>query len=337
MSLRVERSRGSKRRFWLLCAAVLALSGCPEQPGAPKQPAPPLSPPAADVVVSTVPDVIAVSVDVKSPDGSSPKVEDVKPTPVKTLKEKLRDVRRTLIVDEASLTATGTNLGSAMEVVQKLDRSFIQLNVAGRIPFEPQPKDLEKQLTEFSLRHELTLGDYKAEVQEVAARSVPTVIVGNTKIRYLDSQIRGVVQVEFSLSPIRIDQLEAWLKRMPADMERMVELDQVRTAKGKFLVSARAYWFLPDAFPAHRPQIDSLLGYLRQAGIEGSVRDVEKAAEPKLWKDILGLRKQLDDGRARAEETLTEYARANNYEARWKFFEKRASVIEGLSLTDLFN
>lgn len=257
--------------------------------------------------------------------------------PVMTLEEKLRKIRRQMIVDEGALSTTASNLGSAQEVIQKLERTSVQLNVLGRIPLRPDVKKLEKELYAYSKAQGLKMEKFSAEEGEPSSMGIPSTIVGNTKIHYLSSQVRGVISCSFELSPIQIDALESWLKRLPAGIERMVDVQKIRAETGHFRVEAKSYWYLPEAYPEHRAEILSLLAYLRNEGVEGKMSEIEAQAPAPLWKKLRELQSALQKHDKGATRTLTEYARANHLEARWDFFEKTARTIESVRLTELFD
>ena len=270
-------------------------------------------------------------------------VEEVKAPPVaapatpEKVAETLKAIGRRVIVDEASLKATASNLGSAEEVIGRLDRMFEQLQVLKRIPLKPERKKLARSLKKYSREMGFDVNNLKVEERESSVSGIPSTLVGNTKIHYLSAQIRGVIQMEFELSPIDIDQLERWVKRLPAGVARMIEVESVRTREKRFLLKCKAFWFLPEVYPTHLPEILSLLGYLRSEGLTEPLAELREMASPERWKSIrtnvAGL-KELEDS---ASKTLTMYARANHMEARWKFFEKMAKRIESRGLTELFD
>jgi len=259
------------------------------------------------------------------------------PATPEAVKEVIKAIGRRVIVDEAALKATASNLGSAEEVMGRLDRMFEQLQVFKRIPMKPERNRLTRALKKYSREMGFELKNMKAEQSNGAVSGIPSTLVGNTKIHYLRAQVRGVIQMEFELSPINIDGLERWVKRLPAGVDRMIEVESVRTREKRFVVKSKAFWFLPEAYPTHFPEILSLLGYLRSEGLTEPLADIRQMASPQKWKSIRTKVAELKQFESAASKTLTTYARANQMEARWKFFEEMAKRIESRGLTELFD
>ena len=138
------------------------------------------------------------------------------------------------------------------------------------------------------------------------------------------------------MSPLDISLLENWIKRLAAGIDRMVFLEKIRTTEGRFVLEGKAFWFLPPAYPAHFPELKSFLAYLRDEGLAGTMKEMKDEMGEEVWdayrEKVAALKKHEDA----ASQTLTEYARANHLEARWKFFEDMAKEIESRGLTELF-
>ena len=262
---------------------------------------------------------------------------DAAPATPLDVNEALKSIGRRVIVDEAALKATAANIGSAEEVMGRLDRMFEQLQVYRRIPLKPEKKSLLRSIKKYSREVGFDVQNVQMKVEDASVTGIPSSLVGKTKIHYLRGQIRGVIQMEMELTPISIDALERWIKRLPAGVDRMVEVESIRTKDKRFILKAKAFWFLPEAYPTHFPEVLSWLGYLRGEGLSESLSEIRKMADPDRWKStrekVLGL-KQSESAASR---TLTMYARANHMEARWKFFESKAKKIESSGLTELFD
>lgn len=257
------------------------------------------------------------------------------PDPI-SMKEALKSIGRKLILDEAALTTTVSNLGSAQEVTTRLERMFGQLKVLNRIPEKPDLKGLRKSLRQYTKEMGMKVHALQLKEGPSAVGGIPSNLVGNTKIHYLPGQIRGEVEIGFELTPLNIDLLETWLKRLPAGVDRMVFIESIRTREGRFVLVGKGFWFLPTVYPEHFPEMTSFLGYLREEGLTASMSEMKEEMGAKVWDRYREKVTALKKHEGPAALTLTEYARANHMEARWKFFEETALKIESRGLTELF-
>ena len=116
----------------------------------------------------------------------------------------------------------------------------------------------------------------------------------------------------------------------------MVYLEKIRTREGRFILDGKAFWFLPPAYPEHLPELKSFLAYLRDEGLTGTMGEMKEEMGESVWDEYREKVAALKQYEAAATQTLTEYARANHLEARWKFFEDTAPQIESRGLTELF-
>jgi len=261
--------------------------------------------------------------------------QEESPEPI-SMKEALKSIGRQLILDEAALTTTASNLGSAQEVTTRLERMFGQLKVLNRIPEKPDLKGLRRSLRQYTKEIGMKVHDLKLKEQTSSVGGIPSSLVGNTKIHYLPGQIRGEVDIAFELTPLNIDLLETWIKRLPAGVDRMVFVDKIRTREGRFVLEGKGFWFLPTVYPEHFPEMTSFLGYLRAEGLTASMSELKEEMGVKVWDRYREKVTALKKHEGPAALTLTEYARANHMEARWKFFEETALKIESRGLTELF-
>ena len=256
------------------------------------------------------------------------------PTPP-SVDEALHAIRKQLILDEAALSTEASNEGSALEVLERLERMFTQLDVLERIPEKPEASQLKRQIRLSAKEAGFRAGEIKVIEEGPIAQGVPSLLVGNTKVHYLPGQLRGVLKVSFLLKPIKIQALEVWLKQLPALMKRMLRVESVAAEPSGFRVQARAFFFGTEVFPTHKPEMKTFLRYLRDQGLQGDLKTLRDQASEELWEKTKTTLATLIELEPAATRTLTLYSRANLLESRWAFFEQMAKAIEAQNIQNL--
>lgn len=253
------------------------------------------------------------------------------PDPVR---DALRDARRALVADRGAAEANALNEPGSLEVLDKLGRQLAGLRVYERIPTEPAPDALERELARYSAGVGLTLAGFAAEAVEPAPRDLPAELVGPGKVVYEPEDLRGVLRLRFTLAPLDIGRLEPWLRGLPRGVARMVRVDAVKGAGDRLEVRARAYWFLIERVPRHRPAPRTLGATLAANGIT-EPPDVLQARYGAEIAELRAILADIDGYAPAIERSLGTLARANLIEARYALFEQEAREIEGIGVVDV--
>ena len=189
-----------------------------------------------------------------------------------------------------------------------------------RIPRDPEEKQLRRQIRLSAKQAGFQVAELKILKTAPIAAGVPLYWWGTPRFITYRASCAANSPYRCCSSRFKFRGLENWLKQLLATMKRMLRVDEIKAESGGFRILARAFYFGPEVYPAHKPEMKTFLRYLRDRGLEGDLKTLREMATDAKWDEAKtaweALGEKLESGATR---TLTLYSRANLLESRWAF------------------
>ena len=262
----------------------------------------------------------------KSPQGDTPRPPS-QPAPAldpAIAKARLQKLRDDTIVERAKVVTAAANHASNASSLRKYQREADEVRLADRVPEAPQLEALRGSVDIALGAVGLAAKDFTAKPRAAPRRKLPATVPEGPRFEPLREDVRGILDVRFTVPGAQTAQLEGALKKL-GGMMRLFYVSSVRVTATGWIVEGEAYWFYPDfEVPPTQIRARALDAALREAGIEPRLFEGDAEAQKLLDEvaaDYRAIRERLPD----FEKSIDQSRALIRFDARMRFVHDRAS------------